>query len=171
MDLQPTLVGELTVVRPMVAEDWDAVYGVASDPLIWAIHPAHDRWQEPVFRKFFDDALASGGGLVILDKATGAAIGASRYANHDAARDEIEIGWTFLARSHWGGRYNGEVKRMMVDHIHRFVGTAVFLVGEGNLRSQRAMEKVGGVRQAEMRERVYSTGLHRQMVFAISRPA
>lgn len=153
MDLQPTLTGELALLRPTVPADWEGMFVVASDPLIWEQHPFHNRWQEPVFRAYFDDALASGGGLTIIDKASGAIIGASRYAFPDAVRDEVEIGWTFLARSYWGGVWNREIKRLMLDHIHQYVGGAVFVVGEYNLRSRRAMEKIGGVLQEGRVER------------------
>ncbi len=170
MDLQPTLIGELVVLRPTVPEDWDAMYAVASDPLIWEQHPANDRWQEAEFRRYFADALASGGGLTIVDKASGRIIGASRYYGHRPDLDEIEIGWTFLARDYWGGAHNREVKKLMLDHVHRFVGTVVFLVGEHNLRSQGAMAKIGGVRRPEMLTRDYNSGTHRQVVFEIRRP-
>ncbi len=106
MDLQPTLIGETVILRPTRPEDWEGMYAAASDPLVWELHPANDRWQEPVFRDYFADALACGGGLTILDKAIGAVIGASRYYGHDPERDEIEIGWTFLKRDYWGGTYN-----------------------------------------------------------------
>lgn len=153
MDFQPTLTGELTLLRPTVPEDWEGMFAVASDPLIWEQHPFHNRWQEPVFRAYFEDALASGGGLTILDKTSGAIIGASRYAFPDAARDEVEIGWTFIARDYWGGAWNREIKRMMLDHIHQYVSGAVFVVGENNVRSRRAMEKIGGVLQEGRVER------------------
>ena len=145
MNLQPTLAGEWVVIRPTLPEDWDDLFAVASDPLIWEVHPAKDRWQESVFRKYFADSLASGGGVTILDKAPGKIIGASRYAFPDAKRDEVEIGWTFIAREYWGGTYNREIKRLMLDHIHRFVSGAVFVVGQDNIRSRKAMEKIGGV--------------------------
>jgi N-acetyltransferase len=144
MNRQPVLEGDLVAIRPLLPDDWSTLYAVACDPGVWELHPVKDRWQEPVFRKFFDDALACGGGLAILDRATGAIIGSSRYDAHDPANDEIEIGWTFLARAYWGGIYNREIKRLMLDHIHRFVGTVVFIVGKDNLRSRRAMEKIGG---------------------------
>ena len=153
MDFQPTLTGELAVLRPTVAEDWERMFAVAADPLIWEQHPFHNRWQEPVFRAYFEDALASGGGLTILDKASGAIIGASRYAFPDAVRDEVEIGWTFIACTYWGGVWNREIKRLMLDHIHRYVTGAVFVVGEKNMRSRRAMEKIGGVLQEGRIER------------------
>jgi N-acetyltransferase len=171
MDLQPVLAGDLVTLRPTVAQDWDALFAVARDPLIWEQHPAHDRWQEPVFRRYFADALASGGGLTIRDATTGAVIGASRYCFPDPARGEIEIGYTFLARSHWGGRVNAEVKRLMLDHIHRFVPTAIFVVGQNNHRSRRAMEKIGGVLQDGRSERGNGQQLPDHFYYAIGRAA
>jgi len=145
MDRQPTLEGERLLLRPLRPDDWDALFAVASDPEIWAIHPAHDRWQEPVFRAYFADALANGGAMAVIDKASGAVIGSSRWQGHDPADSgSVEIGWTFLARSHWGGRYNPELKRLMLAHAFRFVARVLFRVGETNLRSRRAMEKIGG---------------------------
>src|SRR4051794_28109261 len=120
-DAQPVLTGELVALRPLVPGDWDALYAVASDPLIWEQHPVSDRWREPVFRTFFDEALASGGALAALDCSDGRVIGSSRFHGFDPERREVEIGWTFLARSHWGGAYNGEMKRLMLDHAFRFV--------------------------------------------------
>ena len=145
-ELQPTLRGELVELRPLRADDFDALFAVASDPLIWEQHPASDRWEEDVFRAFFRDAMESGGALVVHDVGDGRVIGSSRYHGYDEARSEIEIGWTFLARSHWGGRYNGEMKRLMLDHAFRFVDRIVFLIGPNNVRSQRAIERIGGVR-------------------------
>jgi N-acetyltransferase len=144
-ELQPRLVGELLELRPLRPEDWDELFAAASDPLIWEQHPASDRYKEDVFRQYFQGALDCGGGLVAIDRATGEVIGSSRYYGHDAEKSEIEIGWTFLVRSRWGGRYNAEMKRLMVDHALQFVDRVTFTVGSTNIRSQRAMEKIGGV--------------------------
>jgi RimJ/RimL family protein N-acetyltransferase len=144
-DLQPTLVGELVTLRPLQAEDFDALYAVARDPRIWEQHPAHDRWQHDVFRRFVDDALASRGAFVVVDRASGAIVGSTRYFGHDPLAREIEIGWTFLARSHWGGRHNAEMKRLMLAHAFTFVDTVVFHVGRDNVRSRKAVERLGGV--------------------------
>jgi RimJ/RimL family protein N-acetyltransferase len=118
---------------------------VASDPLIWEQHPDSDRYQEGVFRAFFRGAVESGGALVAIDRATGRVIGSSRYHGYDAAASEVEVGWTFLARSHWGGAYNGEMKRLMLAHAFRFVDNVVFVIGPQNMRSRRAVEKIGGM--------------------------
>jgi RimJ/RimL family protein N-acetyltransferase len=147
-DRQPRLVGDTVELRPLRADDYDTLRAAASDPLIWEQHPA-DRHEEPVFRAYFDEQLASGGGLAILDRATGELIGSSRYHGYDEERGEVEIGWTFLVRRHWGGETNGEVKRLMLEHAFRFVETVVLVVHPGNVRSQRAVEKLGALRAAD----------------------
>jgi N-acetyltransferase len=145
-DLQPTLKGELVELRPLRAEDFPNLFAVASDPLIWEQHPASDRYKPEVFAKFFSDALESGGALIAIDRKNGHVVGSSRFHGYAKDASEIEIGWTFLARSYWGGVYNREIKQLMLQHAFRFVKRVVFLVGPQNLRSQRAMEKIGGVR-------------------------
>lgn len=159
LDRQPVLEGEHLRLRPLHPDDWDALFAVASDPLIWQQHPAHDRWQEPVFRAFFDDALANRGALVALDAETGAVIGSSRFEGIEAANGgSVEIGWTFLARSHWGGRYNHEMKRLMVAHALASVAEVRFLVGETNTRSRRALEKIGARLTNRREERIMAGG-------------
>lgn len=145
-ELQPTLKGDLLELRPLRAEDFDALYAVASDPHLWEQHPEPDRHEEARFRIFFREALESGGALIATDARDGRVIGASRYHGYDPAQSEIEIGWSFLARAYWGGRHNGEMKRLMLDHAFRFVDRVVFLVGAENRRSQRALEKIGASR-------------------------
>jgi len=144
--MTPRLKGELLVLRPLRPEDFHDLYAVASDPLIWEQHPANDRYQKEVFKGFFREALESGGALIAIDSKDGRVIGSSRFHGYDEEKSEIEIGWTFLARSHWGGIYNREMKQLMLRHAFKFVNSVIFLVGPQNLRSQRAMEKIGGVR-------------------------
>jgi RimJ/RimL family protein N-acetyltransferase len=145
-DLQPTLTGELLRLRPLGVDDFDGLYAVAADPLIWEQHPVKDRYKEDVFRAFFHEALACGGTLVAVDTKDDRIIGSSRFHGYDAEKSEIEIGWSFLARSHWGGVYNREMKRLMLWHAFRFVDRVIFLVDPQNVRSQKAMEKIGGLR-------------------------
>jgi RimJ/RimL family protein N-acetyltransferase len=145
-DLQPTLEGELLRLRPLQAEDWAALFAAASDPLIWKQHPEPTRYQEAVFREYFRGAIECGGALVVIDRKTNRIIGSSRFIGYDEGRSEIEIGYTFLARDYWGGIYNREMKNLMLGHAFRFVRHVVFLVGPENFRSQKAMEKIGGVR-------------------------
>jgi RimJ/RimL family protein N-acetyltransferase len=155
-DLQPVLKGELLSLRPLRLEDFDNLYAAASDPLIWEQHPVRDRYKKEIFEHYFSDALKSGGALIAIDSSNGKVIGSSRFHGYDEQKGEIEIGWTFLARSHWGGVHNREMKQLMLRHAFQFVDRVVFLIGPNNLRSQKAMEKIGGVRAGS---RLDDTGL------------
>jgi N-acetyltransferase len=145
-DFQPTLKGALVELRPLRADDADDLFAVASDPLIWEQHPDRDRYKPDIFSAFFAGALASGGAFVVLDCEDGRIIGSSRFLAYNEKTSEVEIGFTFLARSHWGGKYNAEMKHLMLQHAFRFVKRVVFLIAPQNIRSQKAIEKLGGVR-------------------------
>ena len=142
-DLQPTLKGDLIELRPLGPQDFDALFSAASDPKIWKQHPESDRYQREVFQRFFDGALESKGAFAIIERKSGRIIGSSRYCNLDLANREVEVGWTFLEREFWGGAYNRELKQLMLDHAFRFVDRVVFVVGENNIRSQKALTKIG----------------------------
>jgi RimJ/RimL family protein N-acetyltransferase len=144
-DRQPTLMGPLLQLRPLRPADWSGLFAVASDPLIWLQHPDSDRYKEDVFRQFFADALSSGGALVAMERASGQIVGSSRYHDFDVEARVVEIGWSFLARRCWGGAYNGEMKRLMLEHAFKTVERVLFVVGPANRRSRRAVEKIGGV--------------------------
>jgi N-acetyltransferase len=145
-ELQPHLKGELIELRPLNPDDWGELFAVASDSLIWEQHPERDRYKEDVFRVFFNDALESGGAFVIIDRKTQHIIGSTRFYGYDPEKSEIEIGWTFLARKFWGGRYNAEMKQLLLNHAFKFVESVVFFVGQDNVRSQMAMGKVGAIK-------------------------
>jgi RimJ/RimL family protein N-acetyltransferase len=167
VNLQPVLRGNLVELRPLRAEDFDELYRAASDPLIWELHPANDRYKEDVFREFFRGALESGGAFAVIDLRDGRVIGSSRFHGYDAVKREVEIGWTFLERAYWGGVYNAEMKRLMLAHAFTFVDRVLLLVGPRNWRSQRAVEKIGGVRAGS---RADTTG-RESFVYEIRRPA
>jgi len=155
-DLQPVLEGDRVTVRPIVTTDWDNMFLAAADPGIWQQHPASDRYTEPAFRQYFDGALACGSAFAFVDRQSGDIIGSSRYHGLDLANREIEIGWTFLVRDYWGGSFNAEIKKLMLDHAFQYVDTVVFWVGEENMRSRKAMEKIGGVLRDEIQFRDFS---------------
>jgi Acetyltransferases, including N-acetylases of ribosomal proteins len=165
-ELQPTLTGTLLELRPLREGDFDELYAVASDPGIWELHPEPDRYKEDVFKAFFRGAMDSGGAFAVIDRKTGRIVGSSRYYGYDEERSEIEIGWTFLATAYWGGVYNRDMKQLMLRHAFRFVDSVVFMVGPQNWRSQRAMEKIGGVRTGTMRR---EPGGRENVVFQITK--
>ena len=168
MDRQPVLTGDRLSLRPLVPQDWDALFAVASDPAIWAKHPSHDRWQEPVFAAFFAEAMERGGALAIIDKASGELIGSSQFGDGDFP-DEIEIGWSFLARSYWGGGWNAEFKRLMLAHALKHYHRAIFQVGIDNAISRKAMANIGGVLTERTRSFERGGKMVEHVIYAITR--
>lgn len=147
-DYQPVLKGNLVHIRPLRFGDYDDLFAVAADPVIWEQHPVKNRYEEFVFQTFFRESLASGGALLVLDASSDRAIGSYRFHGYSREDSEVEIGWTFLARSYWGGKCNGEVIELMLRHAFKFVNSVVYLVAPTNVRSQRSIEKIGGTRVA-----------------------
>lgn len=148
LKLQPTLQDDLVTIRPLTKEDFEPLFEAAKDPEIWEQH-TDDRYKKEVFAKFFDDSLKSGGALIVTDKASDEVIGTSRYNPLPGTDTATEIGWTFLARKYWGGTYNKAVKTLLIDHAFKFYEDVLFYVDKENIRSQKAMKKIGGVRLSE----------------------
>lgn len=169
-DLQPHLKGDLIELRPLTPEQWDDLFAVASDPLIWEQHPESDRYKEEVFKVFFREALESGGAFVVIDKENQQIIGSTRFYGYDPAKSEVEIGWTFLARKFWGGRYNSEMKELLLNHAFKFVESVVFFVGEKNFRSQKAMEKIGVTRIGLIERQYGNHPAHLNVKYVIKKP-
>jgi RimJ/RimL family protein N-acetyltransferase len=144
-DLQPRLENKWIRLEPLVSADFEALYAVASDPLIWQQHPNQNRYQRDVFSTFFQGAMESGGAFRVIDATNGALIGSSRYYELDETKRTVAIGYTFIARDHWGGVFNHALKTLMLDHAFRFVDRVIFHVGAANLRSRAAMERIGGI--------------------------
>lgn len=168
-ELQPRLQGKLLEVRPLAPGDFDALFAAASDPLIWEQHPESDRYQRDVFQRFFDGAIESKGAFAVIERKSGRIIGSSRYCNLDPAEREVEIGFTFLERAFWGGSYNRELKSLMLEHAFRFVERVVFVVGENNLRSQKALEKIGAKFLKKAEKPGPDGSMKRNVIFAITR--
>ena len=169
IDLQPLLENDLIRIRPLVADDFEALFAVASDPLLWAQHPNKNRYERPVFETFFKGAIESGGAFIIYDKQTGKPIGSSRYYDIEEEKKSVAIGYTFFARDHWGTTFNRAVKTLMLDHAFQYVDTVIFHVGAKNLRSQKAIERLGALKIAELEMEYYGEPERLNFVYEMTR--
>ncbi len=142
----PTLENNLVLIRDLKPSDLESLYDVAKDPLIWEQHPCSDRYQRDVFERFFQESIDSKGALLVIEKENNAVIGSSRFNRIDGVDNAIEIGWSFLARKYWGGKYNQAVKKLMIDYAFQFLESVIFYIGPANIRSQKAVEKIGAQR-------------------------
>jgi N-acetyltransferase len=151
MNLQPILEDELIILRPLKKSDFEPLYEIAKDRLIWKQHPNHDRHREDVYGEFFKDSIKSKGALIIIDKSNDKIIGSSRFKPIKNVANAIEIGWSFLSRKHWGGKFNKSMKKLMIDYAFESVEDIIFYIGKDNIRSQKAVKKIGGRRITELK--------------------
>ena len=145
-----SLVNDLIRLQPLANDDFEKLYTIASDPLIWEVHPSKDRYKREVFSEFFDGAVASGSAFLVFDQLSGGLIGSSRYYDLKPENSTVAIGYTFLARKFWGGAYNKSLKSLMIDYAFRYVSKVVFHIGAKNYRSQKAIIKLGAVKSNEI---------------------
>jgi len=149
MNIQPLLENETVYLIPLKEDDFEALYTVASDPLLWEQHPNNDRWQRDVFRNFFEGAMASHGAFKIVSKSTGNVIGSTRFYNYDDTTNSVFIGYTFYERASWGTGVNSSVKKLMLEYAFENVALVHFHVGAINKRSQIAVERLGAIKTGE----------------------
>jgi RimJ/RimL family protein N-acetyltransferase len=167
--LQPHLQNALIKLKPLQAQDFEILYKVASDPLIWEQHPSKDRYKREVFDIFFKGAMESGGAFLVMNKQTGEVIGSSRFYGYDPAKRSLTIGYTFLCRSAWGGGYNRALKYMMLHHAFQFVEEVLFHVGAVNVRSQKALEKLGAKKISEKEMAYFGESNHPNFIYRITK--
>jgi len=139
------LENNLVSLLPLTEHDFDRLYSVASDPLLWEQHPSK-RYERNVFEEFFAGAIASKTAFVIRDKLSGEAIGSTRFYEYNEAEKSIAIRYTFLARRCWGGRYNRAVKELMINYAFHHVDKVIFHIAATNLRSQIATARFGAIK-------------------------
>lgn len=151
-NLQPFLENDLVTIRPLRREDFESLFNVASDPLIWEQHQNKFRYKMKEFTPFFKESRASRGALIILDRQSQNVIGSSRFKIVDEVDRVVEIGWSFLARDCWGGLYNKVVKKLMVNYALKSCKAVIFYVDSKNFRSQYALEKIGAKRLKEVKK-------------------
>jgi N-acetyltransferase len=145
-DLQPTLENDLLIIRPAKSEDFDHLYKVASDPLVWEQHPAKNRYKIDIFTALFNEGMTTKAMFVVIDKKSGDIIGSTRFNPVPETDNAIEIGWSFIGRAYWGGGYNKAQKHLLMDYAFQHVDHVFYYIGKSNTRSRKAVEKLGGNR-------------------------
>ena len=141
--LQPTIRGASISIRPLVEADFDDLYSCASDKNIWSGHPSPDRYKLSEFKPYFSNAINSKASVAVTENSSDKIIGLSRYYFSDSEKQNISIGFTFLAREYWGGKTNYELKKIMLEHAFHHFDTVWFHIGPTNIRSQKATLKIG----------------------------
>lgn len=143
INLQPVLEDQLVILRPLQRGDFEDLFRISHNPLVWQQHPAKERSEIGGFSRFFQDALDSGSAFCILDKKNKNIIGTTRFNPSAEISNAIEIGWTFIAPEFWGGTINKSIKNLMLEHAFTGYEYVLFYIHSENFRSQKAVEKIG----------------------------
>ncbi|MBK6731864.1 MAG: GNAT family N-acetyltransferase [Bacteroidetes bacterium] len=166
----PILQNDLIKLIPLQETDFEILYDVASDPAIWEQHPNKNRYERDVFKTFFEGAIKSQGAYIVYDIANGKAIGSTRFYDYDVNKKTLLIGYSFLAKNCWGKGYNSAMKSLMLNHAFTFVDTVYFHVGASNIRSQKAMEKLGAIKTNEEEIAYFGEPVRLNFVYEMTKP-
>jgi N-acetyltransferase len=167
--IQPNLQNNKVHIRPLDVHDFDVLFQAASDRLVWEQHPNPNRYQLKEFTNYFEGAIKSKGALLVTDVETNEVIGSSRYYDYNENEDSILIGYTFIKRTHWGKGYNAALKSLMLNYIYQFVNKVHFHIGGNNIRSQKAMEHLGGKKTGELNVAYYNEPGTLNYVYSITK--
>jgi RimJ/RimL family protein N-acetyltransferase len=169
MNLQPSMTGPRLSLRPLNENDYDALFMAASDPKIWEVHPIPDRYLPETFKTYFKGLIESKGALAVIDNEISALVGTSSFYDYRQEEKSVIIGYTFLTRKYWGGTFNRELKKLMMDYAFKHVDTCIFHVGENNIRSRNAMSKIGGVLYEHFEKIGFRGMLYKNVAFKIEK--
>ncbi|BFM41555.1 GNAT family protein [Flavobacterium sp. CFS9] len=170
LNLQPEILeDDLVQLIPLQENDFEKLYKVASDPLIWEQHPNKNRYEREVFQNFFEGAMESKGAFLIIDKSTGEIAGSTRFYEYDLENKTVFIGYTFYGRKFWGTGFNAQVKKMMLDYAFKAVDKVQFHIGAENFRSQKAIEKLGAVKIGEINVAYYNEPSRYNFVYELKK--
>ncbi|WHF52712.1 GNAT family N-acetyltransferase [Chryseobacterium gotjawalense] len=166
---QPTLETENIKLLPLKESDFERLFTVASDPEVWAMHPNKERYKREVFQNFFKGALESKGAFLIIDKNSEEVLGSTRFYDFNENDKSIFIGYTFYGTKSWGKNINAGAKIMMLDYIFQFVEKVIFHVGKDNIRSVKAMNKLGAENLGEEEVAYFGEDSKTNVVFQIKK--
>jgi N-acetyltransferase len=136
-----TLEGRIVRLEPLAEEHFRTLADAAADAEVWRWMSV-DGSRRGLFRRWFDDALADRIAFATVEAGTGRPVGSSSFLALVAEHRRVEIGHTWLARSHWGTGANVEAKLLMLEHAFGPMGMrrVEFKTDALNERSRRALE-------------------------------
>ena len=169
-DIQLThLQNEFIRLVPLQETDFEELYSVASNPLVWEQHPNPNRYKLEDFTNYFKGAIESKGAFLILDAVTNETVGCSRYYDYNETDSSVLIGYTFIGTKFWGKGYNKALKKLMLDYAFQSVDKIYFHIGAFNYRSQKAIEKIGAIKVDEFEVEYYGETSKLNFVYLIQK--
>jgi RimJ/RimL family protein N-acetyltransferase len=141
------LEGRLVVVEPLGPEHEDDLREAAQDAAVWRWLPIEQPADREAFHRWLEEALVEREAgtqvpFAVIDRASGRAIGSTRFLTLRPEHRGLEIGWTWNASSSWGSGANAEAKLLLLRHAFETLGCmrVEFKTDALNERSRAALE-------------------------------
>ncbi len=152
----PILTGRLVVPKPAAEEHAAAL--LASTPATeWAWKPVPKPATVEDMSALLSDVMISPDGgrypLVVVRRSDDLVIGSTTLHTLDFTQRSVEIGWTWLDQRCWGQGYNEDMKHVLLGYCFGplRLSRVQWTVDGANLRSQRALERLGFVKEGTLR--------------------
>ncbi len=166
------LVGEHVALVPMAEAHLDGLFDAGRSPEIWPYMPMQISGRDDMARLMRDALRACDQGaelpFVVRERRSGRIVGSTRFLDITPAHRNIEIGWTWLEPAVWQTPINTECKYLLTRHCFETLQMirVQLKTDARNTRSQRAIERLGAVREGVLRHhRIMPDGYLRDSVY------
>jgi RimJ/RimL family protein N-acetyltransferase len=173
LEIRPIeLLGQRVKIVPMETKHTEELFAAGGSLDIWTYMPMVVQTFGDMERLVNDALKEREQGtqfpFVIFDKDASKLVGSTRFLDISATNRSLEIGWTWLSPSVWRTKVNTECKYLLFKHCFETLGTirVQLKTDSRNLRSQKAIERIGGVKEGVIRNhRILSDGYRRHSVY------
>ena len=154
--------GDLVRLEPLGQEHAQGLYNRGRTADDWNYMPRACFIDLADVRQWIEEAVAAPNQqpFVIVENGKNKAVGSTRYLNIRPEHRSLEIGWTWLGREWQRTGANTEAKLLLLSHAFERLGClrVEFKADARNLRSQRALERIGATREGVLRKHMIVQG-------------
>jgi N-acetyltransferase len=171
------LKGKFVYLQPLTTSDIPELRTIAKDDRIWEftktlmVNDTYDLQFADYINVPLNPANAETIKAFVIHDSTKRIIGMTRYYDIDEKNKRLNIGYTWYIPEVWGKVHNKECKLLLLTYAFEQLefNRVGFEVAHQNIRSQKAVEKIGGVREGELRKYAYRPdgSLRNTVVFSI----
>ncbi|MEW2921076.1 MULTISPECIES: GNAT family N-acetyltransferase [Flavobacteriaceae] len=157
-------------LRPSKMEDLEAFLSISS-PSIWT-HMSHNLENPSDWEKFLSQTISDREHQIkqefaIILKEEDQIIGATSIGQISELDNKVEIGLTWISEKYQGKGINQKVKGMLLTFLFEElkINKVEFRTRGGNLKSQRALNKIGATKEGVLRKLIFRNGKYIDVVY------
>ncbi len=165
------LEGKKVKLIPLTEQYFDELIRLSDDEIIWTFMPVNGTDKDKLLGALNEAIIKRDKGeqypFVVINKATEKVMGSTRYLNLNKEHRNLEIGYTWYLPEYWGKGFNEECKYLLLKHCFEELKTirVQIITSNKNLRSRKAIERVGGKFEGVLRDVVIRNGEKRSVAY------